>query len=100
MALRRMSLTDRAWALCVPSLPRPWVWPRWIQSAALARAAEALTLAEDLEQDGADGVALPPVAGELSLQAGQQVGGQPRTPYIEAVTSRFATAFTRWPARG
>ncbi len=43
---------------------------------AVAGAVEARGLAEGLEQDGADAVALVPVAGELALEAGEQMGGQ------------------------
>ena len=42
----------------------------------VAGATEARGLTEGLKQDGADAVALVPVEGELSLEAGQQMGGQ------------------------
>ena len=43
---------------------------------AVAGAEEARGFAEGFEQDGLDCVALVPVGGELSLEAGQQMGGQ------------------------
>ena len=43
---------------------------------AIAGALEARSFAERFEQDGADLVALLPVARELSLEAGEQMGGQ------------------------
>ncbi len=43
---------------------------------AIAGAVKARSFAERFEQDGADLVALLPVAGELSLEAGEQMGGQ------------------------
>ena len=41
---------------------------------AVAGAEEARGLAEGLQQDGADAVALVPVQGELALEAGEQMG--------------------------
>ena len=43
---------------------------------AVAGALEARSLAEGFQQDGADAVALVPVVRELSLEAGEQMGGQ------------------------
>ena len=45
---------------------------------AVAGAGKARGFAEGLQQDGADSVALAPVVGELSLEAGEQMGSQGR----------------------
>ena len=47
---------------------------------ALAGALEARRFAERFQQHGTHAVALLPVVGELSLEAGEQVGGQRREP--------------------
>ena len=77
---------------------------------AIAGAVKARSFAERFEQDGADLVALLPVAGELSLEAGEQMGGQAgqanpgldtfTNPTLRVARSRCTTDSIRWPASG